>query len=202
MKENNMEFNEVLKARRSVYTLDKNIGVSENAIHSLLEEAVLNTPSAFNSQSARVVLLLNKNHDALWSLTKEALRKIVPVEAFKPTDDKINAFNAAFGTILVFEDQAVVKGLMVAFPLYAKNFPVWSKESSGMLQFVIWSQLAQAGLGASLQHYNELIEGDVKKVFDIPASWSLVAQMPFGHQTAPLHEKTYLPLENRLIIKA
>lgn len=197
-----MEFMEALKARRSVYGIDKNIGVSEYAIQILLEQAVLHTPSGYNAQGGRVVLLLNKNHDTFWSLTKEALRKVVPADKFKATDDKIHALSAGYGTILYFEDQAVVKGLMDANPLYAANFPVWSLESAGMLQFVVWTGLAQLGIGASLQHYNELIEGEVKKTFDIPESWKLVAQMPFGHQIAPLNEKTFLPLEGRFIIKA
>jgi uncharacterized protein len=197
-----MEFNDVLKARRSNYALDKKVNVDDAKIKEVLAEAVLHTPSGFNSQSGRVLLLLNKNHDALWSLTKEALRKVVPAELFKPTDDKINAFNAAYGTVLFFEDQAVVKGLMDAYPLYAANFPVWSMESAGMMQFAVWGGLAQDGLGASLQHYNELIEGDVKKTFDVPESWKLVAQMPFGNPIAQLNEKTYLPLEGRLVVKS
>ncbi|NFV72581.1 nitroreductase, partial [Clostridium botulinum] len=36
------------------------------------------------------------------------------------------------------------------------------------------------GFGASLQHYNELIEEDVKKEWNIPNNWKLIAQMPFG----------------------
>jgi predicted oxidoreductase (fatty acid repression mutant protein) len=197
-----MEFMEAIKARRSVYGIDKNIGVSEEKINNVLQQALLHTPSGYNAQSGRVVLLLNKNQDTFWSFTKEALRKVVPVEMFKATDDKINALSAGYGTILFFEDQAIVKGLMDKFPLYAANFPVWSLESAGMMQFVVWTGLAELGIGASLQHYNELIEGEVKKTFDIPESWKLVAQMPFGHQIAPLSEKTFLPLEGRFIIKA
>ncbi|MGB7595366.1 MAG: nitroreductase family protein [Erysipelotrichaceae bacterium] len=197
-----MEFNDVLAARRSTYALDKKVGVDDTKIRALLEEAVLHTPTGFNSQSGRVMLLLNKNHDALWSLTKEALRKVVPADQFKPTDDKINSFNAAYGTILFFEDQAVVKGLMDAYPLYAANFPVWSLESAGMMQLAVWGGLAQDGLGASLQHYSELIEGDVKKTFDIPENWKLIAQMPFGNPITKAGEKTFLPLENRLIVKS
>jgi len=197
-----MEFNDVLEARRSTYALDKKVSVDDTQIKALLEEAVLHTPTGFNSQSGRVMLLLNKNHDALWSLTKEALRKVVPADQFKPTDDKINSFNAAYGTILFFEDQAVVKGLMDAYPLYVANFPVWSLESAGMMQLAVWGGFAQDGLGASLQHYSELIEGDVKKTFDIPENWKLMAQMPFGNPVGKINEKTYLPLENRLIIKS
>ena len=196
------EFTDVLKARRTHYALNKEIQVSDEAIQSLLEDAVLHTPSAFNSQSARVVLLLNGKHDTLWSITREALRKIVPAESFKPTDDKINAFAAAYGTVLFFEDTAVVKGLQEAFPLYQHNFPIWSTESSGMLQYVVWSGLAAQGVGASLQHYNELIEENVKETFDLPETWKLVAQMPFGNPVAPLREKEFLPLDGRLLVQA
>ncbi len=196
------EFTDVLKARRTHYALNKEIQVSDEAIQSLLEDAVLHTPSAFNSQSARVVLLLNGKHDTLWSITREALRKVVPAESFKPTDDKINAFAAAYGTVLFFEDTAVVKGLQEAFPLYQHNFPIWSTESSGMLQYVVWSGLATQGIGASLQHYNELIEENVKETFELPETWKLVAQMPFGNPVAPLREKEFLPIDGRLLVQA
>jgi len=196
------EFNDVLKARRTHYALNKEIQVSDDAIQSILEDAVLHTPSAFNSQSARVVLLLNGKHDTLWSITREALRKIVPAENFKPTDDKINGFAAAYGTVLFFEDTAVVKGLQEAFPLYQHNFPIWSTESSGMLQYVVWSGLTTLGVGASLQHYNELIEENVKETFELPENWKLVAQMPFGNPSAPLREKEFLPLDGRLLVQA
>ncbi|MHC1735730.1 MAG: nitroreductase family protein [Erysipelotrichaceae bacterium] len=196
------EFTDVLKARRSHYALNKEIQVSDEAIQSLLEDAILHTPSAFNSQSARVVLLLNGKHDTLWSITREALRKVVPADSFKPTDDKINAFAAAYGTVLFFEDTAVIKGLQEAFPLYQHNFPIWSTESSGMLQYVVWSGLATHGVGASLQHYNELIEENVKETFELPESWKLVAQMPFGNPVAPLREKEFLPLDGRLLVQA
>lgn len=196
------EFFDVLKARRSVYALNKEIKVSDEAIQNVLSEAVLNTPSAFNSQSGRVVLLLNEKHDRLWSITKEALRKVVPAEAFAPTDEKINSFAAAYGTVLFFNDESIVKGLQEAFPLYAHNFPIWATEANGMLQYVVWTGLTTLHVSGSLQHYNELIEADVKAAFDIPADWKLVAQMPIGNKVADAGEKQFAPLEGRLLIQA
>ena len=67
-----------------------------------------------------------------------------------------------------------------------------------MLQYVIWSSLAIEGYGASLQHYNEIIEADVKKEWTIPENWKLIAQMPFGKQTADPGEKEFLPIEGRI----
>ena len=159
---------------------------------------VKHTPSSFNSQSARVVLLLGKHHDKLWDITKEALRKIVPADQFSSTEDKINSFRNGYGTVLFFEDNSVIESLQEQFALYKDNFPIWSQQSSGMHQYVIWTALEIEGFGVSLQHYNELIEADVKKEWSISSNWKLIAQMPFGKPTAQPDEKQFQPLENRI----
>ena len=51
-----------------------------------------------------------------------------------------------------------------------------------------------------MQHYNELIEEDVKKEWDIPNNWKLIAQMPFGKPVVNPDEKQYNPLEERIKI--
>ena len=49
-----------------------------------------------------------------------------------------------------------------------------------MLQLAVWSMLRELNVGASLQHYNPVIDARVKEIFDIPENFKLVAQMPFG----------------------
>jgi len=39
--------------------------------------------------------------------------------------------------------------------------------------------LEDAGLGASLQHYNPLIDQETAETWDINPDWKLLAQMPF-----------------------
>jgi Predicted oxidoreductase related to nitroreductase len=184
--------------RRSFYGISKESVVSDERIQEIIEYAVKHTPSAFNSQSARVVLLLKKHHDKLWDITKEALRKIVPPDRFKPTEDKINSFANGYGTVLFFEDNSIVESLQQQFALYKDNFPIWSQQSSGMHQYVIWTSLELEGFGASLQHYNELIEADIKTEWNIPNNWKLIAQMPFGKPTVKPDEKQFEPLDNRV----
>ena len=58
--------------------------------------------------------------------------------------------------------------------------------------------LEDAGLGASLQHYNPLIDEAVAREWKLPASWKLTAQMPFGSPECKPDEKTFLPLDGRL----
>lgn len=184
--------------RRSYYGISKETVVSDESIKEIIEHAVKHTPSAFNSQSARVVLLLGDQHDNLWNITKEALRKIVPADQFSSTEDKINSFKNGYGTVLFFEDSSVIESLQQKFALYKDNFPIWSQQASGMHQFVIWTALEIEGFGASLQHYNELIENDVKKEWSIPDNWKLIGQMPFGKPTAEPDEKQFQPLEERI----
>lgn len=192
-------FDEAIKSRRSYYALADKSPVSDEEIEKIIDWAVMYVPSAFNSQSTRVVLLLGENHKKLWAIVKETLRKMVPPEAFKATETKIdNSFAAGYGTVLFYEDQQVVKKLQDSFPLYKEKFPEWSVQTSAMHQLAIWTMLEDAGFGASLQHYNPLIDDEVRRTWDLPADWHLVAQMPFG---APLQEpgkKEFQPLDTRV----
>lgn len=86
------DFYEAIKERRTFYGISKEALVSDDRIKEVIEHAVKHTPSAFNSQSARVVLLLGDKHDKLWSITKEALRKIVPEDKFGSTEEKNKLF--------------------------------------------------------------------------------------------------------------
>lgn len=194
------DFFSAVEDRRSFYGISKEAVVSDERLKEIIEHTVKHAPSAFNSQSARVVLLLENKHDKLWDITMEALRKIVPEASFSSTEQKINSFKNGYGTVLFFEDISVIESHQQQFALYKDNFPVWSEQSSGMHQFIIWTALEIEGLGASLQHYNELIESEVKKEFNIPDHWKLIAQMPFGKPTAQPDEKQFQPLEGRVNI--
>lgn len=190
----------IYKQRRSQYAIGKNISISQTDATSLIKEAVKLAPTAFNSQSSRAVILFNEQHDKFWQLVMDTLRAIVPAESFAPTEQKINSFSAGAGTVLFFEDQNVVKGLQEKFPLYADNFPAWSEHATGIAQFAVWTALAEADIGASLQHYNPIIDDAVFETWDLPASWKLRAQMPFGSHEAPFNEKTFMDDEERFRI--
>lgn len=194
-------FKEAIAHRRTYYTIADSSPVADNEIKAILEHAVTHVPSAFNSQSTRIVLLLADNHRAFWDLTKQALRAILSDEAYAATEAKIdNTFRCGYATILYYEDTDVVKGLQEAFATYADRFPVWSEHTSAMHQFAIWTMLEDAGFGVSLQHYNPLVDDAARARWNIPASWKLIAQMPFGTPTAAPGEKEQKPLEERLLV--
>ncbi|MCH3964396.1 MAG: nitroreductase family protein [Clostridium sp.] len=192
------DFYKAVEERRSIYSIGRGSVVSDERILEIIDRAVKNAPSAFNSQSSRVAVLLGKYHDKLWDITKSELGKIVPHEKFSPTEAKIDSFKSGYGTVLFFEDQDVVEKLQKDFALYKDNFPVWSQQASGILQFIVWTSLEVEGFGASVQHYNPIIDDEVNKTYDIPSNWKLIAQMPFGKPGAPADKKEFLPLEDRI----
>ncbi len=192
-------FMQALENRRSYYSIGSESPVSDEKIEEVVKFAVKNVPSAFNSQSTRVVVLFGESHKRLWNITKDILRKMVPEEAFKKTESKIDScFLSGHGTILFYEDQDVVKKLQDSFPLYAENFPVWSQQTSAMHQLAIWTKLADLGLGVSLQHYNPLIDRDVATEWNIQKSWKLISEMPFGNPLSEPDEKEFSPIEDRV----
>ncbi|MEI6286035.1 MAG: nitroreductase family protein [Bacillota bacterium] len=193
-------FLQAVANRRTYYGISNEKIVPEPMVVEIVESALKHTPSAFNSQNSRVLVLFGAEHDAFWSIAMAALRAIVPAEKFAPTEEKINSFAAGYGTVLFFEDMSVVENLQTQFPGYAVNFPIWSGQASGMLQFVVWAALEAEGLGASLQHYSPLVDEGMYSRWDVPRSWKLTAQMPFGKPTAPAGEKTFLPLNERVKI--
>lgn len=195
------DLKKAIENRRTYYSLSDKSPISDSEIKELVDFAVLHVPSAFNSQSTRVVLLLNDNHRKLWNIVKKVLKKIVPEDAFHATEAKIDgAFASGYGTILYYEDESVVEGLQKAFPSYSDNFPVWSQQTSAMHQFSIWTLLEEAGFGASLQHYNPIIDEEVAKAFNINPKWKLIAQMPFGTPVGEVGPKEFQPLESRVVV--
>ena len=68
-------FEEALKHRRTYYSITNQSPVSDEEIERIVNLAVTHVPSAFNSQSTRVVLLLGENHKKLWHIVKETFAK-------------------------------------------------------------------------------------------------------------------------------
>lgn len=194
---NETSFIELIKNRRSIYAIGNNLSQSNDEIEKLIREAIRHSPSAFNSQSSRAVILFGQSHHKFWDTVLEVLKSIVPAEAVSGTEQKIQSFAAGAGTVLFYEDQNVVKGLQEQFAAYADNFPIWSEHSTAIAQFAVWNILTEQGIGASLQHYNPIIDEKINVLFNIPSEWKLRAQLVFGSIEAKAGEKTFIDDESR-----
>ncbi|GAB7331414.1 hypothetical protein MBLNU13_g02836t1 [Cladosporium sp. NU13] len=182
-------FLEAVANRRSIYALNKNSPVSDARIEEIVTQIVKDVPSSFNSQSARLVLLLKDEHDKFWDIVRDVLKAIVPEAQWEHTGNRIAGFRAGYGTILFYEDPAPVKNLQTKFAQYADKFPDWSEHTSAMHQFAAWTALEAEGLGANLQHYNPLPDQKASEIWNIPLEWSLKAQLVFGGLEEGAREK-------------
>lgn len=195
-------FLEALENRRSYYSIGAAMSVSQQDIVKTIDRIILATPSAYNSQSSRIVILFGIHHICLWGIVKQTLAKIVTPEAFIGTREKIdNCFAAGCGTILFYEDMKVVEQMKVDFATYADKFDTYAEHTSAMHQLAIWTALEDMGFGATLQHYNPLIDTQVAEQWNIDKSWRLIAQMPFGTPlTTPGTKAQHLPLNERRLV--
>ena len=197
-KESLVTLQQAFAERRSIYALGNGLPVEPQAIVNMAERVLLHTPSAFNSQSSRLVVLFGAEHQKLWDIAEEKLRAAVGDGDFSGTKQKLDGFRASAGTVLFYEDKNVTESLQEQFALYADRFPVWAQQTSAMHQYAMWTELRTLNVGANLQHYNPLVDEDAAKAFAIPDSWELVAQMPFGNIVEPAGEKTYQPVSERM----
>ncbi|KAK3696617.1 putative nitroreductase [Vermiconidia calcicola] len=191
--------------RISCYQLADTSPVPDSRIHEIVNFAVKHTPSSFNVQSARAVILLKNEHKALWDLADEVAKATVPEAHEKMLAKMIQGFRAAYGTILLLEDQDSLESLRAKYALFGHLVPEWSEASSGMHQYLIWKALQLEGLGCNLQHFNFMPEftDAVRERWDLPKTWELKSQLVFGApsdgQMVRKRERTYLPLEERPI---
>ena len=196
------EFMQALHNRRSLRLINSECTMPDETLMDLLRDIIKNTPTAFNMQSTRAVLLLGEAHHTLWmNIVFNALKPQLSQDALLKTEKKLSAFAAGHGTILFFDDEGVTRRFMEENPFYADSFLPWALQQNGMLQYAVWTALSDAGLGASLQHYNPVIDEDVKAHYNLPDSWKLWAQMPFGIPTAGPDEKEFEDIGTRFFVR-
>ena len=115
---------QLAEKRRSIYNLGRRPVMNEDEIAELVRHCVKFSPSAFNSQPCRVVVLFGADSHRLWELTLAELKKVTPPERFTATEAKIRSFDAGLGTILFFNDSETTANLQQKFPLHADTFPL------------------------------------------------------------------------------
>lgn len=191
-------YQDAIQARRSIYALGPQSPLSDAEVFKILGDCLKHCPTAFHSQTGRILHLTSRGHERFWRMVEDALKAMLPAEQFEKSQAKIGSFAKAQGTLLFFEEEASVQALQERFPLYAEHFPKWSLQASGMLQYMVWTALAAKDVGASLQHYGPLVDTAVREAWKVPDSWKLMAQMPYGAIEAQADKKEFMPLEERL----
>ncbi len=194
-----MSFINAFSKRRSNYDLLPELPINFNELEQLLAQVIEASPTGFNSQSSRMIILHGSRHQQFWDLVLEGIKKeIGDTPAYLKSEAKITTLRRSFGTILFYEDDSVNDELRKKFPLYANHVTTWAEQSQGMLQLAVWTALADVDIGASLQHYTELVDLSLKQALDINPTWRLVGQMPFGKPQSLPEPKSKQPGKTRV----
>ncbi|GFZ50721.1 hypothetical protein JCM24511_08479 [Saitozyma sp. JCM 24511] len=202
MTEKSESFFKAIEARRTYYALKPETTLTDAQLQSIVERAVKHTPTSFNMQHTRAVLVTKDVKNKVWDTIKEIKTKDETEDHAKATSEKIdNVFKAGYGTVLFFSDESVVNGWGSQMPMYAEAFKVWDAHASGMLQYNVWTALELEGHGANLQHLaegSEPIQEGIRKVLGLPDSWHNSALLNFGVPAAPAGDKQFAPIEERV----
>ncbi|KAJ7071841.1 nitroreductase [Mycena belliarum] len=192
-----------IAVRRTNYALTPKSSVPDEKLEAIIKACVLTCPTSFNTQSSRAVLVIGAENTKLWNMISESALKGVEGEHRAAKQKKLTAYGGGYGSVMFFEDQAVIDSIAVKIPSLAEHFPVWSTNATGMLQHAVWTSFSLEGLGANLQHngaYSDELVADIRKTFGLPSTWISTAIMPFGVPAAPPAEKSFGPIEPRFMV--
>jgi len=158
--------------------------VSDETIERILEIARW-TPSSYNSQPWHIVVVRERLAE-LWDAIEAAGRQARagrPVEKFI---ERLNGYRGASAVFFIFMDRAIVdEQVRITTYAPAERVESWARESVGMLQYAIWLAVVDAGLAASLHHFDSEEEA-ICRFLEIPyPRFRLMGTMPVG---LPAHE--------------
>ena len=94
-----MTFKDAVQNRRTIYQLTKKSTISDDKIKDIVTTAIKDVPSAFNCQSARLVVLLKGEHDKFWGIVETILKAHVPEDKWEHTGNRLAMFKDAYGTV-------------------------------------------------------------------------------------------------------
>jgi predicted oxidoreductase (fatty acid repression mutant protein) len=188
-----MSYLKTYVARRTQYQLKKALpeGVTIEQVQDIVQQLVKNTPTSFNSQTVRAVVITGDLHNKVWQSVADA----IPTDAQKKRPTSIK--DEAFGSVIFFDESAALKKIQDAFPAYADYFPIFASTSNGAAQINTWALIGELGLGGHLQHYNQWVESALKG--KVPESWNVVAQLAFGIPVGEPDEKTFIENEVKVL---
>jgi uncharacterized protein len=91
-----------VKARRTYYQLEATSPISDDRIQELVNQTFLHTPSSFNSQTTRGLVLVGSEHKKLWAeIVKPAVKAVAPAEAWPSSEKRLSGFENAYGTVSI-----------------------------------------------------------------------------------------------------
>lgn len=186
------QFTDLVKKRRTAYAIGNNTDLTNKEITERIREVAKEIPSANNSQTTRLVVVFGEDNIKLWSHILDVQKDVMQGAMWDMMSGVMEGAKGGVGTVLFFEDNAAVEGALGK----GERAETYKHHNDANTQYAIWLALTELGLGGSLQHMNigfeQGFDKSVKEMFDLPASYEMIAQMPFGSIEAAANEKEYI----------
>ena len=182
---------DALKKRRTQYALGRNLSLSKEELIALVKDAVKHSPSSFNSQSSRALVLFGAESVKLWDLAIEAVRVARPKASTrpKPSSRASPPAPAPSCSSKTRTWSAACKRSSRCTPTTSRSgrnrLAAWPSCRSGPR----WPTPAWAPACSTTTRWSTPMW---RASGNIPASWKLRAQMPFGSNEAGFGEKAFM----------
>ncbi|WP_195853402.1 nitroreductase family protein [Aerococcus urinae] len=184
--------------RRSIYHIGKNTDHSAKEIVDALQAVLKDVPTAFNSQTSRIVIAFGDKHQALWDEIYQVQEGVLEGDMWEQMSGVIQGAKEGLGTILFFEDLNEVENM----PANPERSTAYKENNNANHQYAAWLTLAELDLGATLQQFNigyeQGFDKSIRQMFDLPDSYAMLAQMPFGSIETPAGDKDYIDQDEKV----
>lgn len=185
-------FVDLIEKRRTIYALGKNTEHTQEEVTARIREVVKQAPTAFNSQTTRVVVLFDEANEKFWDHIYDVQKDVLEGGMWDMMSGVMVGAKDAMGTVLFFEDQDAVDEM----PAQGVRGEAYKQNNNANSQYGVWLALAEMDLGASLQHFNvgyeQGFDKGTKEMFNLPESYEMLAQMPFGSVEQAAGEKEHI----------
>lgn len=185
-------FVDLVEKRRSIYALGTDSQYSKKEIADRIREVVKQVPTAFNSQTTRVVVLFDEANNRFWDHIYDVQKGVLEGETWDMMSGIMTGAKNGIGTVLFFEDKDAVNEM----PAKGIRQEAYKQNNNANAQYAVWLALAEMDLGASLQHFNvgyeQGFDKGTKEMFNLPESYEMLAQMPFGSVEQAVGEKEHI----------
>lgn len=185
-------FKQVIKDRRSIYAIGNNSEHSIEDIVASIRETQKDVPTAFNSQTSRLVILNGESNTKFWDLILEVQESVLDKATWDFMSPIMHGAKNGIGTVLFFEDRDAVAKM----PTQGARTEAYKQNNSANSQYATWLALAEMNLGGSLQHFNvgyeQGFDKAIREMFNLPDSYELIAQLPFGSIEQAADAKDYM----------
>ncbi|MBG9979976.1 nitroreductase family protein [Facklamia sp. DSM 111018] len=196
------KFIDLASKRRSHYVVGKNVDYTVEEIADYIGKVALEVPTAFNSQTSRLVIVTGEANAKVWNIIHQTQKEVLPAEMYEYFKGLFEGSeNNAFGTILFFEDREAIKANI---PTNEERQEIYKEQNAANTQYATWLALTELDLGATLQHFNvgykQGFDRSLREALNLPESWELNAQMPFGSIEAEANPKDKMPVDEKVLV--